>query len=159
MTKSEVKEVGKDYGNYKKVPFMLATVASTGEKIPLKDSSRIASAFESFIISKDQTVSRLKFLLDKCYPEYEQTTDPQTREVKLKNPIVDFANVRMVMRDEMDPEDMPSNKELRTEERWRQWVQDKLLHTIAPNLYRNYGESIASTKHFIGISPKFGGTW
>merc|ERR1711879_662248 len=66
MTKSEVKEVGKDYGNYKKVPFMLATVASTGEKIPLKDSSRIASVLESFIISKNQTVSRLKFLLDKC---------------------------------------------------------------------------------------------
>jgi len=164
MTKSEVKEAGKKYGSkygtggYKKVPFMIATVAATGEKIPLKDSSRIASAFESFIISKDQSVARLKFLLDKCYPEYEITHDAKTGE-PLKSPTTDFMNVRMVMRDEQAPEDMPSNKEMRKEERWRQWVQDKLLHTIAPNLYRNYSESIASTKHFIGISPKFGGTW
>merc|ERR1711879_954266 len=158
MTKAQVKEVGKPYGNYKKVPFMIATVEATGERLGLKDSSRIVSAFESFIISKDHTVDRLKFLFDKCYAETEITIDPKTGE-SLKTPIQDFINVRMVMRDQQEAEDYPTKSELRNEEKWRQWVQDKLLHTIAPNLYRNYVESIASTKHFIGISPKYGNTW
>jgi microsomal prostaglandin-E synthase 2 len=158
MTKSEVKVVGKEFGGYKKVPFMVATVEETGERIGLKDSSRIVSAFESFILSKEKSVNRLKFLFDKCYPEIELTHDLVTGE-PLKKPVKDYANVRMVMRDQIEIEDLPSNKDLKREQRWRQWVQDKLLHAIAPNLYRNYGESIASTKHYISISPKFGNTW
>ena len=69
MTKSEVKVVGKEFGGYKKVPFMVATVEETGERIGLKDSSRIVSAFESFILSKEKSVNRLKFLFHKCYPK------------------------------------------------------------------------------------------
>jgi len=159
MTKSEVKAAGKPYGGYKKVPFMIATVEATGEKIPLKDSSRIISLFESFRIAADKSPEYLHHLADQCYAEYERTEDAHTGE-PLNKPEIDFRNVYYVMYSgSEDSYHAPSKKTTQDMIKWRTWIQDKLLHTIAPNLYPNMSEAITSTKHFTSISPRFAGTW
>ena len=53
----------------------------------------------------------------------------------------------------------PQKEEIEKNMFWREWIEDRFLHTIAPNLYRNYGDSIANTQHYIDISPRFGKTW
>lgn len=150
LTQSEVKAAGKPY-NYKKVPLVIVRNVKTGDSFALKDSSRVISIIESLDKNSDQTWEKLQWLNEFAYPEI-QSEDPKNP----KKTITEFPNKFNIM---IENHDESQDDQIKLERKWRKWVEKYVLHTIAPNLYRNWTESLQSTQHFIDISPKFGGTW
>jgi len=171
LTKQPLKkDIAKKY-NYKKVPAVMFYDVKSGDEFLIKDSCRVISVLESLRVSQDYSVEKLEFLLDTCYGQYERELPGKPGE-KAKFEIA-FSNVRNVMYLDSSPEtgepirytqdkqmnssivDRPSKDQIRQQVKWRDWIEDHFLHSIAPNLYISYSDSIANTQHYINISPTF----
>lgn len=156
LTKRELKPVKKRWG-YKKVPALIMTFEETGDQFLIEDSQRAISLLESFRLSKDHSMDKLEYLNDKCYSKFEREAVNMQEPGSKTQLHTGYDNILNVMYEESKTR--PTKEQIANNMKWRKWIEEKFLHTIAPNLYRNYSESIANTKHYISISPRFNNTW
>lgn len=70
-----------------------------------------------------------------------------------------FHNMLNVMYEDTPIQNRPTKEQIADQMKWREWIEDRFLHVIAPNLYRNFSDSHYNTKHYVDISEKFAGTW
>jgi len=155
LSKTELKPIKKRWG-YKKVPAFVMVNEETGDEFLVEDSQRVISLIESFRLSEDHSLDKLEYFLDKCYAKYErQEADENNKGKTIVN--VGYDNILNIMYE--SAETRPTKEQIANNMKWRDWIEQKFLHVLAPNLYRTYGESIANTQHYISISPKFANTW
>uniref|UniRef100_UPI00358F538D prostaglandin E synthase 2-like isoform X2 n=1 Tax=Myxine glutinosa TaxID=7769 RepID=UPI00358F538D len=126
------------FSTYRKVPIVLThgTV-----NLQLNDSAFISSVLKSYIISSEKDMEKIA----SYYPEVE-STDARGKALMTRS------NKYHVMRAEgpVLPDDV-----IKTEVEWRKWVDDHLVHLIAPNVYRTPKEALASFDYIVR-EGKFG---
>jgi len=122
------------WSKYKKVPIL---VVEAGDKIiQVNDSSVIVSALFSFLAGQKE--EGLDTIMD-CYPtmRYKNADGKEVSEIQ---------NSYFLMYNEAK---MDRSKENIVEERrWRKWVDDVLVHTLSPNVYRTHTEALETFKWF-----------
>uniref|UniRef100_T1IVN5 Glutaredoxin domain-containing protein n=1 Tax=Strigamia maritima TaxID=126957 RepID=T1IVN5_STRMM len=122
------------FSDWKKVPIIIAE-DKTGVR-QLNDSSMIISSLQTWLRDCGQS-------LDDIIPNYTA--------LKYKNDkgqeISEIVNRYFVMFGEM-PLDQTQHKYLALERKWRMWADDVLVHTISPNIYRSFNESLDSFRWF-----------
>jgi microsomal prostaglandin-E synthase 2 len=162
LTKSELKPVKEKY-SYNKVPALIITNIKTNEESIIKDSQRVISILESFRLSKDQSYSKMDFYINEAYKEYLNETAAESMTDQSKGPTFQhgFYNILNIMYEEnsLDKKERPEKNDILKQMKWREWIENDFLHTIAPNLYINYSDSRFNTGPYVNISEKFGNTW
>eukprot|EP00118_Oscarella_pearsei_P007049 m.33305 g.33305 ORF g.33305 m.33305 type:complete len:266 (+) comp31799_c0_seq5:129-926(+) len=112
----------------KKIP--LAVVQGT----QIHESSLIISILKSWSLgsrSLEETMA--------CYPEI-RSKDKKGQEQ------VEYGNKYEVMLASTE------NSDARREEvKWRMWVDDKLIHALAPNIYRTFGDAVKSFQYISSV--------
>jgi len=122
------------WSKYKKVPIL---VAKYGDKVlQVNDSSVIVSALYSFLLDPEK---KLEDVMD-CYPTL-RSYDDDGREVS------EIPNKYFLMMHELQMVER-TKKNLVDERRWRRWVDDTLVHTLSPNVYRTFSESLETFEWF-----------
>jgi len=101
--------------------------------------------------TSDKSWDRIEYLNDQAYGEI--TVEQNGKEVN------SFNNIYNVMYGDKDsiPENvsMPESSDITRELKMRKFVEDQLLHTIAPILYNTVYESFRSSVRFVEMSPKY----
>ncbi|XP_044764612.1 prostaglandin E synthase 2 [Coccinella septempunctata] len=120
---------------YKKVP-ILVVKTPTGQYQPLNDSSMIISALSTYIKDAEKEIVDIV----NCYPFIEYVDESGSR----KN---DIMNKYFLMLSEQHITDT-SMEELNEERKWRKWVDDVLVHTLSPNVYRTKEEAFQAFNWF-----------
>ncbi|XP_017404518.1 prostaglandin E synthase 2 isoform X1 [Cebus imitator] len=130
------------FSSYRKVPILVAQVGENSQQ--LNDSSVIISALKTYLVSGQPLEEIIAY-----YPAMKAVND-QGKEV------TEFGNKYWLMLDEKEAQQVYGGKEARTEEmKWRQWVDDWLVHLISPNVYRTPTEALASFDYIVR-EGKFG---
>lgn len=133
--------------SYKKVPVLVATLGP-GQHQQLNDSSVIISTLYSYLIDGQRDLLRNV----KCYPTMEFHDDDGKRRT-------DIMNRYFIMFGDTEP-DRPKAS-LAEERKWRKWADDVLMHSISPNIYRTWDESLEAFNMFSqeGDWEKLFSTW
>jgi len=126
------------FSEYKKVPILIATGYHNKQ---MNDSSYIISLFRSFVLDPSKALDEIATF----YPIYKITDEKGKSRYEVENKY--FIMFQEQLKD--DKKAIENRKEERT---WRIWVDDNLVHTISPNIYRTFGESLDSFRWF----SKFG---
>ncbi|KRT81447.1 hypothetical protein AMK59_5328, partial [Oryctes borbonicus] len=121
------------WSNYKKVPILVADIS--GSYQPLNDSSMIISALSSY--TRDGKTSLTDIV--KYYPLISFVDDSGAKKY-------DIMNKYFLMYNEKDPE--RSKTQIDEERKWRKWVDDVLVHTLSPNVYRTREEAYQAFNWF-----------
>lgn len=125
---------------YKKVPTLIAELEN-GQRYQLMDSSAIVSILYSLLYDKPK--GGLEEIL-KCYPQVHNE-EWEGGESGRKPPF-EITNRYFLMFQESAP---PKDKKGIAEERkWRKWVDDTLVHTLSPNVYRTPTEALQAFNWF-----------
>lgn len=126
------KQVG--WSTYKKVPTVVVKVKEGYQQ--LNDSTMIISALASHLIDQDQS------LLDiiKFYPIVEYSEEDGAKRSEIMNRY-------FLMFGDQEPVDR-TKESIVEERRWRKWSDDVLMHTLSPNIYRTWDESLEAFKMF-----------
>jgi microsomal prostaglandin-E synthase 2 len=116
---------------YRKVPVM--TTAKTEDN--LVESSQIISVLKSYLILPKRSFDEVL----EYYPKHET--------IENGKPVVSYPNKFFIMREEqqLSPVEMQAARE---EREWREWVDEKFIHIISPNVYRSFGESLETFRYF-----------
>jgi len=123
------------WSKYKKVPILV--VESEGKVIQVNDSSVIVSAL--FSLLADSGDSKLEEVMD-CYPTLRWSDDESGKEMsEIQNKYFLMYNETKVNR---------TKEDIVEERRWRRWVDEVLVHTISPNVYRSPSEAIETFEWF-----------
>lgn len=135
------------WSSYKKVPILLTQLESGYG--PLHDSSMIISLLTSHLNDKSQTIDDLM----QDYPSIAMHDENSKFKYEIMNKY--FLMYR---------ENPPSDKDLNDiieERKWRQWADDKLVHTLSPNVYRTFDESYKTFNWFseVGKWEEYFPTW
>jgi len=118
---------------YKKVPIVVVEV---GDKvIQVNDSSVIVSALYSLLVDSGQT--SLENIMD-CYPTIKYLDDGVEKS-EIQNRYFLMFNEAKVER---------SKEDIVDERKWRKWVDDELVHSLSPNVYRSPSEALAAFQWF-----------
>lgn len=134
------------WSKYKKVPIVVVEV---GDKvIQVNDSSVIVSALYSLLVDSGQT--SLENVMD-CYPTIKYVDDGVEKS-EIQNKYFLMYNEAKVDR---------SKEDIVEERRWRKWVDDELVHSLSPNVYRSPAEALAAFQWFdqVGGWEKVFSTW
>nr|AGO64144.1 prostaglandin E synthase [Caprella sp. KV-2010a] len=133
ITRKDVK-----WSSYKKVPFLIVESpgSTDGETkyIQLKDSSVIISLLGSCLRNPEESLHKLL----ESFPSYYDKDNGN----KLQ-----FANRYFIMYTETKDLER-KQKYIKLERKWRQWVDDKFVHTLSPNVYRTPSESLQAFNWF-----------
>jgi len=121
------------WSKYKKVPIV---VVQYGDKaIQVNDSSVIVSALYSLLVDSGDT--KLEEVMD-CYPTIRYMDDGVEKS-EIQNKYFLMFNETKVAR---------TKEDIVEERRWRRWVDDDLVHSLSPNVYRTPGEALAAFQWF-----------
>ncbi|XP_049784550.1 prostaglandin E synthase 2 isoform X1 [Schistocerca cancellata] len=122
------------WSHYKKVPILLAQVEDGYQQ--LNDSSMIISALMSYLYERDQTLQDVV----KFYPSIEYKDDNGTVKKEIMNRyfLMFHGNI---------PKDR-TKEDILLERKWRKWVDDVLVHTLSPNVYRTREEAFQAFNWF-----------
>jgi len=118
---------------YKKVPMVVAELED-GSKFQLVDSTALISALYSFLFDKPK--GGLAEVLG-CYPHVLNEDDPKK---------FDIMNRYFLMYQHSTPD--KEKTEILKERQWRKWVDDTLVHTLSPNVYRTPSEALQAFNWF-----------
>jgi len=137
---------------YKKVPVLVAELEN-GKKYQLVDSTAIISAMFSLLYDKPE--GGLESVLS-CYPKMMKE---QLSGTTFQKPVTDIKNRYFLMYQHSGP-----NKDTQgivEERKWRKWVDDTLVHTLSPNVYRSPTEALQAFAWFdkAGDWEKHFATW
>nr|CAG4641811.1 EOG090X08KD [Eurycercus lamellatus] len=118
---------------YKKVPIMV--VKSKLGYQQLNDSSMIISSLTSLLLDTEQDIANIV----RYYPRMDSVDEDGKKKSEIMNRY-------FLMFGDKEP---ARTKESITEERnWRKWSDDTLMHTLSPNLYRTWEESLEAFNMF-----------
>jgi len=108
----------------------------------------IVSALYSLLV--DAADTKLEQVMD-CYPTIRYMDDGVEKS-EIQNKYFLMFNETKVARTKEDIVD---------ERRWRRWVDDELVHSLSPNVYRTPGESLAAFQWFneVGRWEEVFSTW
>jgi len=121
------------WSKYKKVPIV---VVEFGDKvIQVNDSSVIVSALYSLLV--DSESKGLDEIMD-CYPTIKYVDEGVERS-EIQNKYFLMYNEAKVAR---------TKEDIVEERRWRKWVDDDLVHSLSPNVYRTPAEALAAFQWF-----------
>jgi len=121
------------WSKYKKVPIV---VVQNGDKvIQVNDSSVIVSALYSLLVDAAET--KLEQVMD-CYPTI-RFMDDGVEKSEIQNKYFLMFNETKVAR---------TKEDIVEERRWRKWVDDELVHSLSPNVYRTPSEALAAFQWF-----------
>jgi len=121
------------WSKYKKVPIVVVEI---GDKvIQVNDSSVIVSALYSLLVDSGQT--SLENIMD-CYPTIKYV-DEGVEKTEIQNKYFLMYNEAKVER---------SKEDIVEERKWRKWVDDELVHSLSPNVYRTPAEALAAFQWF-----------
>jgi len=123
---------------YKKVPMLVAELEN-GTKYQLMDSSAIVSTLFSLLYDKPK--GGLEELLN-CYPQVKN----EAYETNSRKPPFDITNRYFLMFQDSVPQ--KDKKGIAEERKWRKWVDDTLVHTLSPNVYRSPSEALQAFQWF-----------
>merc|ERR1711976_120711 len=130
LTRSELKPVKEKY-NYKKVPTVILINDQTGEEIILKDSRRAISILESFRLATDRGYDKMDLYVNEYFREYQYEVASDNNKVKYET---GFINLLNVMYEDTPIQNRPTKEQIADQMKWREWIEDRFLHVIAPNL-------------------------
>ncbi|KAI6191818.1 Microsomal prostaglandin E synthase 2 [Aphelenchoides bicaudatus] len=116
---------------YKKVP----VVTTAKSEDALVESSQIISILKSYMILPNRS---FKEILD-YYPRHETVENGKTVVVYPNKNYIMHENKRL-SQDEIQA--------VREENQWREWVDEKFIHIISPNVYRTFGEALETFHYF-----------
>jgi len=121
------------WSKYKKVPIV---VVEFGDKvIQVNDSSVIVSALYSLLV--DSSGTGLDQVMD-CYPSIRYVDDGVEKS-EVQNRYFLMFNEAKVQR---------SKEDIVEERKWRKWVDEELVHSLSPNVYRTPSEALAAFQWF-----------
>jgi len=126
------------FTEYKKVPILVATGYHNKQ---MNDSSYIISLLRSFTLDPAKQLDEIATF----YPIYKITDEKGDSRFE-------FENKYFIMFQEQLDGDEKAIENRKEERTWRIWVDDHLVHTISPNIYRTFNESLDSFRWF----SKFG---
>ena len=114
----------------------------------MNDSSVIVSALYSLLVDSSQT--GLENIMD-CYPTIKYLDDG-VEKTEIQNRYFLMFNEAKVER---------SKEDIVEERKWRKWVDDELVHSLSPNVYRSPAEALAAFQWFdqVGGWEKVFSTW
>jgi len=123
------------WSKYKKVPIV---VVEQGDRvIQINDSSVIVTALFSFLA--DAGDSNLEQVMD-CFPQVRWRDEESGKEMsEVQNKYFLMYNETKVSR---------TKEDIVEERKWRRWVDDTLVHTISPNVYRTPQEALDTFRWF-----------
>ncbi|XP_023237548.1 prostaglandin E synthase 2-like isoform X1 [Centruroides sculpturatus] len=122
------------FSEYRKVPIVILEEKPKQYK-QLNDSSAIISMLETYLMDPQQ-----KF--DRVAEKYPSVASADSRKEKKE-----IMNRYHVMFGERLPPDGSFDR-IREEVKWRKWVDEVLVHSLSPNIYRTPGESYQTFLHF-----------
>jgi microsomal prostaglandin-E synthase 2 len=123
LFKKEIK-----FSSSKHVPFIMAG------NTQVCDSSLIISVIRSCFVGTGTVEETLAL-----YPEVTFTDTKGKERVQRANKyFIMFGDTKQI-------------DERREEREWRQWVDEKLVHTLAPNIYRTPGEALSAMKYISSV--------
>lgn len=124
------------FSEYKNVPFL---VSADGTQI--NDSSVLISILETFILNGGaQSLSSVQDM----YPEVSSTDSKGKTKIER-------ANKYFIMLGERGDSHGVSLAERREEREWREWVDEKLVRTLSPNIYRTPSEALQSFQYISSV--------
>ena len=118
---------------------MLVAELENGTKYQLMDSSAIVSTLFSLLYDKPK--GGLEELLN-CYPQVKN----EAYESSSRKPPFDITNRYFLMFQDSIPQ--KDKKGIAEERKWRKWVDDTLVHTLSPNVYRTPTEALQAFQWF-----------
>lgn len=132
LSKAQIK-----FSDYKKVPILVVEGSEEDKAYSLQffDSSQIVSVLASYVVDYETPLSKLHVF----YPVLKKNEGRKT--------VWEFPNKYFLMFGE-NKSDFRTPEERIMERKWRQWTDDVLVHTISPNVYRTYPESLEAFHHF-----------
>ncbi|KAI3389451.1 hypothetical protein SNEBB_011469 [Seison nebaliae] len=119
ITKGQIK-----WSKYKKVPILLMRNREDGKLYQLNDSTVVISILSSFLQSS--------MSLEKMINHYQ--------------PLIEKKKILYPNKYEIISDKLPSSSSL--EKKWRIWADDHFIHTLSPNVYRSFTESLHSFDTF-----------
>nr|CAG4634877.1 EOG090X08KD [Alona affinis] len=123
-----------NWSAYKKVPIVI--VKSKDGYQQLNDSSMIISALSSLLLAPDQDITNIV----KFFPRIEFLDESGKKQADLMNRyFLMFSDDKLGGR---------SKDSVEEERRWRKWSDDVLMHTLSPNIYRTWEESLEAFNLF-----------
>ncbi|GAB1604960.1 prostaglandin E synthase 2-like [Argonauta hians] len=123
------------WSKYKKVPILVCEGIGEDNYLQINDSSVVISLFESHLWDSSQSIEKL----NTYFPALE-SKDQRGKTV------FDFPNKYFIMFHEGAR--YGNEKFLKNERKWRKWVDDTLVHTLSPNVYRTPSEALQAFKYF-----------
>jgi len=134
------------WSKYKKVPVVV--VEYKDKVMQVNDSSVIVSALYSKLLDSEASLEQI---LD-CYPSIKYIDSDGKEKVEIQNKYFLMYNDAKVNR---------TKEDIVEERRWRRWVDDILVHTLSPNVYRSPSEALAAFQWFdeAGNWPTLFSTW
>ncbi|XP_029656115.1 prostaglandin E synthase 2 [Octopus sinensis] len=126
------------WSKYKKVPILVCEGIGEDDYLQINDSSVVMSLFESHLWDNSQSIEKLLTY----FPAIE------SKDTRGKT-VYDFPNKYFIMFQEGTP--YANDKFLKKERKWRKWVDDRLVHTLSPNVYRTPSEALQAFKYFENV--------
>lgn len=125
VTRKEIK-----FSEYRKVPFL------TSKEHQLNDSSLICSVLKTQLITESEVTKILTY-----YPILENEDG--------KKKSFDYQNRYNVMYETGLGKE--AHDKVRDEMKWRRWVDEVFVHTLSPNIYRTWGESLQAMEYITKV--------
>uniref|UniRef100_A0A914H0I7 Prostaglandin E synthase 2 n=1 Tax=Globodera rostochiensis TaxID=31243 RepID=A0A914H0I7_GLORO len=129
VSKKALKQLG---GGHKKVPVLTTACCDK----PLVESSRIISMLATFLVQPKLPFKEVPEMYSMDMEHIDVRGSEDVGKIVTKNPHEYF-----VMYGEM-PLSQAQVQLAREEREWRQWVDDKFIHLISPNVYRDTAEAL-----------------
>ncbi|RWS10990.1 prostaglandin E synthase 2-like protein [Dinothrombium tinctorium] len=129
------------FSKYRKVPIVLVDKKGEDYLLQLNDSSLIISMLATYLkYNKDEDLQTIL----KWYQNISYSRDSKDDVVK------EIINRYFLMvGDTFPPEQFKqADKRLSEERKWREWGDDHFVHTLSPNIYRTFQESLNSFQYF-----------
>ncbi|RWS25193.1 prostaglandin E synthase 2-like protein [Leptotrombidium deliense] len=141
------------FSKYRKVPFIILEKNGEKDLLQLNDSSVIISILGSFLLHNKNSNEDFKSLL-KLYNNISVSNDG-----KVESQVIN--RYFLMLADTSSEKYKQIEANLNEERKWRQWADDVFVHTLSPNIYRSFGESLQSFKYFseVGNWKEYFKTW
>ena len=130
LRRSEIK-----FSKYKKVPILVCNIfdeENPDDFLQINDSSVIVSILGSFLEDRSQKLQEII--------QYYPVVEVENKKGKM---VFDFPNKYFIMYGERLS--APKNEKI---QKWREWTDSTLVHTLSPNIYRTPGEAIETFRYF-----------
>ena len=102
----------------------------------MNDSTVIVSALYSLLV--DSSGSGLDQIMD-CYPTVKYMDEGVEKS--------EIQNKYFLMYNRCEKEVQRSKEDIVEERKWRKWVDEELVHSLSPNVYRLVPQKVASELH------------